>query len=304
MNTAGLWPVLLILVLNSLLAIIIFLIGVFQKKYKSSTVIMLSWFVFIVPFIGLIYILLGLLIKSLLGKRNVDMSEVSFNQERENIILPPDQDIELNYVSIHDAMAVSDTISLRRLLLDTMLIKAKKKVSDIAVAINSNDTEASHYVATMIMDLLSELRSEANNMMESMKKVPEDVEMNLLTFDYIYDFLSLKIMSDVEQESYIYSLDDVAENLFSYNLWYMTATHYLKMTDLFISIKDYTMADKWSNRAVLYRPKMLDTYKAKLHLYFEQHNYEAFFNCLNELKNSDISVDKEIMDLFHIYYIY
>lgn len=302
MNQAELWPVLLVIILNSLLAVIIFVVGIFQKRQKRSTIIMLSLFFFIVPLMGLLYILLGFFLNSFIRKGNVDMSDVSFNQEREKIILSPDQDIEMNYVPIQDAIAVSDTISLRRLLLDTMLSEAKKKVSDIAIAMSSTDTEASHYVATIIMDTLSELRSEANNMLESMKKFPEDVEMNLLTFDYIYEFLSLNIMSDLEQESYIYTLDDVAENLFTYNLWYMTARHYLMITDLFISIKDYIMAEKWIERASQYRPNMLDTYKAKLHLYFEQHNNEAFFKCLDELKNSDIIVDKEILDLFHVYY--
>lgn len=229
------------------------------------------------------------------------MSDVSFSQERENLILPPNQEAEMNYVSIHDAIAVSDTASLRQLLLDTMLSNAKRKVSSIAIAMNSNDTESSHYAATMIMDLLSELRSVSQDMIENMKKLPEDVEMNLLTFDFIYEFLSLKIMSDVEQESYIYTLNDVAENLFTYNLWYMTATHYLQVTDMFLSIKDYAMAEKWCQRAEKYRPNMLDTYKAKLHLYFEQHNYNEFFECLDSLRNSDISVDKETIDLIRIY---
>lgn len=302
MNAVGLWPVLIILLLNSMLAISVFIRALFQERMKKSSLIMLSWFIFIVPLLGVVYILLGLLINRLTRKSNVDMSDVSFSQEREKIVLPPNQQIEMNYVPIYDAMAVSDTASLRRLLLDTMLTKAKERISNIAIAMNSSDTEASHYAATMTMEVLSELRATGQNMLESMQKLPEDVEMNLLTFDYLYEFISLRIMSSIEQEAYIYTLDDVADNLFTYNLWYTTATHYLKMTDLFISIKDYSMADKWSQRASQYRPNKLDTYKAKLHLYFEQHNYNAFFECLDELKNSDISVDKEIMDLFHLYY--
>ncbi len=301
MDVTGIWLILLMLIINSILAISIFIIAL-KKKNKRSTLIMLSWFIFIVPLLGVLYILLGLLINYVFRKRNVDMSEVSFNQDRESIILPPNQDVEMNYVPIHDAIAVSDTTSLRRLLLYTLLSKAKMKISNIAVAINSKDSEASHYVSTMIMDTLSELRSAAQGMIESMLKHPEDVETNLLTFNYIYEFLRLEIMSDIEQESYIYTLDDVAENLFTYNLWYMTATHYLKLTDMFISIKDYSMADKWCLRAYQYRPNMLDTYKTKLHLCFDQHDYNGFFECLSELKSSETSVDKEIMDLFHVYY--
>lgn len=304
MNTQGLLPVILILGLNGLLAIIIFLMSFFKKMCDRSTMIMLSWFIFIVPLAGIIYILVGLFINKITHNTNVDMNDVSFNQDREKIILPPNQEIEMNYVPIQDAVAISDRLSLRKLLLDTMLVKTRRKISNIAAAMDSNDTEASHYVATMIMDVLAELRSTSQEMLVDMLKVPEDVEKNLLAFDYIYEFLSLKILSEIEQETYIYELNNVAENLFKYNLWYMTATHYLRMTDMFISIKNYNMADKWSRRAEQYRPNMLDTYKAKLHLYFEQGNYDFFLQCLDELKRSDIDVDREIMNLFKTYYDY
>lgn len=302
MKAVGFWPVLLILFLNLIVAVTIFILALFQERKKRTTLVMMSCFILIVPVIGIAYILLSYFINYLIRNRNVDMSEVSFSQEREKLILPPDQEAEMNYVPIQDAIAVSDNVSLRRLLLNTMLDNAKSKVSNIYIAIDSDDTEASHYSASIIMDVLSELRSAAQDMLEKMKKLPEDVEMNLLTFDFIYEFISLEIMSEVEQEAYIYTLNDVAENLFKYNLWYMTATHYLQIVDLFISLMDYNMAEKWSVRANQYRPNMLDTYKTKLHLLYSQHNYNAFFECLNELRQSDLIVDNEIMDLFHIYY--
>jgi len=300
MNTQGFWPVVTILVLNNLAAFVILLLALLNNR-KRNTLMMLSWFIFIVPLAGAIYLLIGLLINYIIRKRNVDMSDVSFSQEREKLILPPNKDAEMNYVPIHDAIAVSDTASLRKLLLDTMLSNAKRKLSGIAIAMNSNDTESSHYAATMVMDALAKLRPAAQDMVERLKKTPEDVEMNLLTFDFIYEFLDLKIMSGIEQVSYMYTLDGVAENLFIHNLWYMTATHYLKLTDLFITINDYATAEKWCSRAEKYRPYMLDTYKAKLHLLYNQRNYKEFLKCLNSLKNSEILVDDEIIDLFRIY---
>lgn len=301
MNTAGLWPVLVILAGNSFLAVIVFIAAFFQKKGQKSTAFMLSWFLLIVPLFGLLYIVLGQLFKYLNRKKNVDMSDISFNQNREKLILPPDSETEMNYVPIQDAMAVSDTASLRRLLLDTLRNNAKKTVSSIAVAMNSSDTETSHYAASIILDALSECRSTAQNMIDQMQKHPEDVEMNLLTLDYIHEILNMKIMNDIEQKSYIYIMDNVAENLFTHNLWYMTAAHYLWMTDFFISVKDYNMADKWVTRAGKYRPGMLDTYKAYLHLYFEQQNRTAFLTCLNELRETSIIADEEIMNLFRLY---
>lgn len=301
MDITGLWPVLFLLIFNTLIAFFVFIAAFFQKKGRRSTAFMLSWFLFAVPLFGLLYILLGLFISFLNRKKNVDMSDISFSQEREKLVLPPDKETEMNYVPIQDAMAVSDTTSLRRLLLDTLRNNAKKTVSSIAIAMNSRDTETSHYAASIILDALSECRLTAQNMIEQMQKHPEDVEMNLLTLDYLHEILGMKIMNDIEQKSYIYIIDNVAENLFSHNLWYMTAAHYLWMTDLFITVKDYNMAEKWVSRAGLYRPYMLDTYKAYLHLYFEQQNQTAFFECLNELKDANIAADEEIMNLFRLY---
>jgi hypothetical protein len=301
MDTTGLWPVLIICITNLLAALILLVWSFLQKKYNRSTLLLLSWFILIVPLMGALYLLLGFVIRFLNRKRTVDMSDISFSQERERLIQPPDREVEMNYVPIQDAMAVTDTANLRRLLLDTLRNNARKTVSSIAVAMNSIDTETSHYAASAILDALSEFRSTAQVMIGDMNKYPEDVEMNLFTFDYLTEILNMNIMTTIEQEAYIYTLDQVAENLVKYNLWYMTATHYLLVTNLFISIKDYNMADKWVLRACKYRQGMLDTYKAKLHLLFDQHNQTAFFACLKELKDTDIVVDDEVINLFRLY---
>ena len=41
----------------------------------------------------------------------------------------------------------------------------------------------------MIMDLLSTYVEISQNMIEIVKRLPEDVEMNLITFEFIYDLL-------------------------------------------------------------------------------------------------------------------
>ena len=48
-------------------------------------------------------------------------------------------------------------------------------------------------------------------MIEIVKRLPEDVEINLITFEFIYDFISLNIMSAVEQEAFVYTLDDLGK---------------------------------------------------------------------------------------------
>ncbi len=302
MDKVGSYPFIVILIINFLLAILIILYAIFVNRKEASTLVMMSCFILFVPLVGPIFLLFVFLSNHLFYMKNDDLSNISFSQEREDLILSPDYEKEINYVPLHDAILISDNTSLRNLLLNTMLSSAKRKISNISLAIASEDTEASHYAATIMMDVLSELQSAAQNLIENLQKYPEDVEMNILAFDYLYELLELNIMSSIEQEAYIHTLNDVADNLFKYNLWYMTADYYLKMTELFISISDYNMAYRWTLRAEKYRPDTLETYKAKLHLYYVQKDNKAFFEHLDKLKNSSIIVDKETLDLFHTYY--
>lgn len=293
--------ILTIVILNSLIALVVFTTAFFQNGDKKSTLFMLSWFIFIVPSFGILYILMGRIFVFLNRKKPVDMRDISFSREREAQILPPDLGTEMNYAPISDAMAVSDTSSLRELLLSVLRDDAIKSASAVSGAVESKDTETSHYAASFILDALSEYRSTVQTMIAEVEEHPENADINLLALGYIHGVLSSGILNNMEQKSYIYIMDDMAENLFIHNLWNMTATHYLWMVDLFIFIKDYNMANKWVKRAKLYRPNLLDTYKAQLRLFFGQKRWTEFFDCLNEIKESDITVDSEILNLFRLY---
>lgn len=301
MNTTEAWAVILILIMNTLIAIIVFIISFRHKDRRRNKLLMLSWFIFIVPLLGSLYILLAKYFTFIKRKDHIDMGDISFSQGREKEVLPPDFQTEMNYVPIQDAMRVSDIPSLRQLLLSVLRNNAETTISSIAMAINSEDTETSHYAASYISDALSESRRTVQDMVEEMENNPEDPEMNLLALEYIHKILSFKIMNDIEQKSHIYIMDHVAENLFANNLWYMSETHYLWMVDWLLYARDFDMADKWINRAREYRPHTLETYKAHLHLYSERKMPEEFLNCLDELKQSDIPVDEEILNLFRLY---
>ncbi|MFA5528093.1 MAG: hypothetical protein WC996_05710, partial [Peptostreptococcales bacterium] len=138
--------------------------------------------------------------------------------------------------------------------------------------------------------------------MEKLKKNPENVELNLEVFNYIHEVLSIKIMSRLEEQTFISILGEVTNTLYEKNLWYLTGEHYLKIIDLYIGIEDYDNAYKWMMRANRYRGDTLETYKANLHLYFAQKNSAAFLDTLNRLKKSDIIVDEEVLNLFRLYH--
>jgi hypothetical protein len=117
----------------------------------------------------------------------------------------------------------------------------------------------------------------------------------------MYQGLKLEIMADSEQRSYTHTLDAVGENLFTHNVWFMSASHYLCLVDRMIAIEDYELAEKWAARAQHYRPNELETYKARLKLFYERHQSLEFFECLEAFKQSNIAADQEMLELIRLY---
>lgn len=290
-----------ILIINAVIALITLIYGLFNHKGRRCEFVLFAVLTFICPLILPIFLAVTRLIELPSSRMEVDMNEISFNQQREEAHETSDYYTEMNYVSLQDAMRLSSIHDLRRLLINVMKYNARMSLTSVAEAINSPDTETSHFAASAIQDALSEFRGTAQQFITDMHKYPEDVEINLNAFTYIYDGLMLKIMTPIEHQAYVYTENSVAENLFQHNIWFMTATHYLQMTDLMISIEDYNCAERWVNRACEYRPKELDTYKARLRLLFARGHRQAFLDCIEEFKNTEIKADQEMIELIRLY---
>ena len=140
MDKVGSYPFIVILIINFLLAILIILYAIFVNRKEASTLVMMSCFILFVPLVGPIFLLFVFLSNHLFYMKNDDLSNISFSQEREDLILSPDYEKEINYVPLHDAILISDNTSLRNLLLNTML-RSEEKDFNISLAIASEDTE-------------------------------------------------------------------------------------------------------------------------------------------------------------------
>lgn len=294
-------PVSIIILLNTIVALIVFIVGLFQIPGRRITFLLFAWFIFICPLIAIIFIIMGKLVSTFYKTNDVNLEDISFSKKRDKIVLPSDNEVEMNYVALEDAMAVSETNDLRSLLIDILKNDNREMLPSIVHSINNTDTEVSHYAATAILDSLSEFRANLHDLLIKMDSHPDNVKNNLYILEYIHQTLEMKIMNDVEQRSMIYTENDVAENLFLNNLWFMNAEHYLWLTDSMISIQDFRLAETWALRAWEYRPNDINSFKCRLHVFYAEKKRNEFFECIEELKNSDIAVDKEILDLFRVY---
>ncbi len=292
--------VIIILAVNLIASLIVLFTAIISPSGLNATRFTYGLFFFFCPVVAPTVCLFAFLMRRVFHSKLLDASNLSFSKERENLLLPPDRDTEMNYVPVRDALVLEDNTSLRRLLLDLLKNNALFTTSSVSLAVESADAETSHYAASAITDFLSEFRSESQGMLFRLKQTPYDVALNLNTLKYIHDVLVIHVMGDIEQRSYIYVEESVAENLYTHNMWYMTSEHYLWITDLLLEINDYTAAEQWIKRAKECRPDELNTAKCAIHMYYKTQNRPELFRALDAIKASNINIDKEMLDLIRV----
>lgn len=150
--------VLLILLINVIITFVYWLFFfVIRKKYEAGfatrCVVML-----LCPVVGPIYFFLGWVFRKLLFHKPVDLADVIFSKDREKSLLKADELGESNILPIKDAVAVVDKQNAREFILEVLRHDVRKSLSSLFLALDSDDSEISHYAASVLQSELGKFR--------------------------------------------------------------------------------------------------------------------------------------------------
>lgn len=307
----GEWIAAGVLLLNGIVAALYLIIGLLREARKDHDDedegdrkrILISFFVMLLfPVAGIIFFSLSALLNRIVFRKDVDLSDVIFSKERVKSLAKGDDEAERNMVPIEEALAVSDRESLRTLMLNVLKGDVSESLHSISEALYSEDSETAHYAASVLRDELNDYRTNTDKLYEEMRKAeemsPDDVvEMADALLSYMNAFLSQDVFMKMEQEFYVKKMADVAETLHRISPSDLQCAHFEWVTRLLTSIRDFDAAAVWCERGMQLYPHELSSYTAYLKLYFATGNREAFFATLDDLKSSDIVMDKETLEL-------
>lgn len=292
--------VIVLLIVNLIVSLVFVIVGLFMPRGKKAATVYLGVFFFFCPLVGpscyAVYCLLLLLFRT----SRFDSASLTFSTDRTDSVVPSDEQSEMNYISIQDALVMSDTVSLRQLLLNLLKERTVLQTPNITHAIASDDAESSHYAATAVTNFISEFQTAAQIKLFHVKQMPDDIPTLVDAIAYILPVLQAKIMDDIGQRSYVYMVDDMMNDVYGTNKWYLTSKDYLDITDILLDIRDYSRAGLWASRAGECRAGELNTYKCSIHLYYVMQDRDALFTVLDEVKKSNVVIDREILDLIRM----
>ena len=275
---------LLVLIINTVIAVIYFLVGILimvpvrGRKKKEETerlrdnrrTYLIRFIVMLLcPVFGIVFFFVSHLLFLTIFRRKVDLEDVVFSKERVRTQLKADEDRERNLVPIEEAIVINDNKSLREVMLNTVKGDIKDFLSAISMALDTEDSESAHYAASILSFELDEFRLEVERLYEEIKEEePGETGAERKLLDYMNVILKQKVFTDLEQKRYVRMMADVAETFFEKNPLEITQEQYENVCLRLMEIREYEKSEKWCLRLSEQYPDQLSSYTCKLKLYF------------------------------------
>ncbi|MBQ5675650.1 MAG: hypothetical protein IIV45_11345 [Lachnospiraceae bacterium] len=287
------------LIINILVTILylvcMFLIGKMKRSTWLKALVML-----ICPIVGPIFVIVSYLFYVIVFWNQVDLEDVIFSKERVQSKGIADEEVESNMIPLEEALAISNQEELRRLMMNVVKGKVSDSLATISLALEAEDTETSHYAASLLQERLNAFRmtvQRTSRLLQDTDEEEDKVRYAQKLLDYMGPIVEQQVFNNVEQKSYVQIMDMAGEIFYEKDILHMDARYYEMLCQRMIEIKDYAGAEKWCDRLKKEYPNALASYTSSLYLYFENGDKEKFFKTMEELKKSDIVLDKKTLEL-------
>jgi hypothetical protein len=292
------------LCINAVIGIVVLVTGLVRLHDKKETLKVCFRFAFIMlaPFVGALYLACSVLFRKTFFHKEVDLSDVIFSKDKIRQVEKSDMEQEINYAPIEEAIAVSDTKNQRQLMMNVLRSDIRESLGSISLALNSQDSEVSHYAASALRDELGDFRSNVQRIhqnIETMQHIDTNVCIELI--EYIYPMLDQDLFPELEQRNYVSIFDETLTLLSDNKPDSIKDIYYEWIVNLLIDLKDYEAAKRWCDIALSRMPHQLIPYKCLLKYYYSIKDKDNFFTTMEQLKQSDIPIDSNTLETFRIF---
>ncbi len=127
------------------------------------------------PVVGPVYFGLGWVLRRLFFHKPVDLTDVIFTKERSKTLLKADEESESGLVPVEDAVTVVDRQNAREFMLEVLRRDVRRSLGSIFLALNSDDSEISHYAASALQSELGKFRLGIQNIVSEIDRTEAEL---------------------------------------------------------------------------------------------------------------------------------
>lgn len=288
--------ILFLLIINAVAAILYLVFRMGKKNRKKG--FCMFFFLLAFPIVGILFLGCGEFIHFLgqrLQKKEINPDDLSFRKKTVKALEEADISKDLNKVPIEEALLMSGKEGRRNAFLDFLKREDfEESMPLIRKAVESEDTEVSHYAASFLSDTLAKYKNRELEYREAMNKEP-GLESRKRYVTFMEELLSKDIFSRMEFRQYAAFFCESAESLYAESPQELSSHTLSMLVDLWRQLGDKEKADQWVAHARERCGEDLECFKLCAREYYRAGERDAFFRLLNDMKDAPLPLDYEAL---------
>lgn len=221
---------LIVVILNTIIAVLYLLIGSLimvpirnrkregeaERLHDNRRTYLLRFIVMLLcPVVGPLFFFVVHFFYLTIFRFQVELDDVVFSKERVRTQLRADEEREMNVIPLEEAVAVNDQKSLRAAMLNVLKGEIRNSLSAISLALETKDSESSHYAASILSHELSEFRMEVQKLYLGIREeAQEQTEYEDMMLGYTDNVLKQKVFTELEQRRFVQMMAEAAESFY------------------------------------------------------------------------------------------
>lgn len=207
------------------------------------------------------------------------------------VLRSPDIEEETNIIPFNDALILNDNKTKRKILIDILKGEFLKNVEALELALQSDDSETSHYAATAVQQVKSDLMKNMRQIEEQMSD-NEDIHLLGTYRDMLKNYIRIEFLDEQTRRKFTYTYLQTLTKLIQ-NSPKGDGLNYIEKVDTAIVLNEHQEALATAEQFLKLFPNQEEAYFSLMKVHFSMRNQVEFKRVLNELRLTDIKLSPE-----------
>ncbi|MBU7594434.1 hypothetical protein [Metabacillus halosaccharovorans] len=262
---------------------------IFLLVLKREGVVLRFLILLSCPFIGIF--LMYAMTKKVYSKDELPDWLLRREQYDDFVLKTPDIEEETNIIPFNDALILNDNKTKRKMLIDLLKGEFLQHVGALELALQSDDSETSHYAATAVQQAKSDLLKDMRKL-EGQLANNNDVFLLEAYRDLIKHYIRIEFLDERTRRKYthkyIQTIDQILEHSPANG-----AKNYLEKIEAGLYLAEYHMALETAEQLLSLFPEEEDAYFAVMNVHFTMKNKTEFQRMITQLRATDIKLSPD-----------
>ena len=292
--------VLTLLIINLLISLGVLFWDIMKENGKMTAVHFIVNL--LCPIIGPAYFLGSfILLKTSLRNKELTYSDIGFDSTRHVKKLKSDFLEEVDILPLEEAFSVSKTKDRRRALLTTLKKDYSKNISTVLLGLNNEDSETSHYAASVVLSTISDYLNLLSKLREAYLENTNIPGPALEYLDVLKEFMESNIIDKVDRRKYAIIYLETLDWLYLNFNENVQEEHYVFLIESMMNIDNNEAATKWSTRALRAFPENDSIYYVTMKMHYFFGNKDEFLALLDNIMTSNINISNQTLQTIRFF---